>query len=376
MLAGAGTAVWAGGWPSIPDAIACFAFFVFFGHHRVLRWRPRSLIIAGGLAAALLAFGVVTLLDHLNLLPHRWTIWPYLLAPWPGHLAAATWSHLGPRRPLAFSNGGRWKPAAVRALRQTPACPYRLARDDDQGALRLALPRNPAADLCTVLETPLGALPLLPEGPEEGMGRTTRRTLELVLILATAPLAIPLTLILALLTRLLDGTPSFYGQIRMTMGGHLFTIHKLRSMVRDAEADGTPIWPEKDDPRITPLGRFLRRFWLDELPQLWDVLRGPLSLVGPRPERPYFVEEFSSRLPIYPLRHQVRAGITGLAQVSGFVGNTSIERRLHADLRYIKRWSPWLDLQILVATVYHAARRPPIHRGEVRSQPKPPSTST
>jgi len=127
--------------------------------------------------------------------------------------------------------------------------------------------------------------------------------------------------------------------------------------VVEAEADGRPVWPEEDDPRITPLGRFMRRFWIDELPQLWNVIRGDLSLVGPRPERPPFIKAFSERLPKYPLRHRVPAGMTGLAQVMGFTGNTSLARRLHCDLRYVRAWSPWFDLRILFLTIVRIFER-------------------
>ena len=110
----------------------------------------------------------------------------------------------------------------------------------------------------------------------------------------------------------------------MTRGGRVFRIWKLRTMVLDAEPGGVAVWPEEHDPRITRLGRVLRRLWIDELPQLWNVLRGDMSVVGPRPERPEFVEAFAEAMPKYQDRHAVPAGITGLAQVHGLTGNTSI----------------------------------------------------
>jgi len=189
------------------------------------------------------------------------------------------------------------------------------------------------------------------------MGLAVRRTLDLLLALLLAPFAACLLLPLVVWVLAASGWPPFYSQIRITRGGRPFRIYKIRSMVREAEPSGQPVWPAEKDPRITPTGRFLRRLWLDELPQLLDVLLGSMSLVGPRPERPAFVKEFSTKLPNYRLRHQTKAGITGLSQVLGFTGNTSLSRRLQLDLRYIVHWSPWLDLKILAATLVRMTRR-------------------
>jgi len=131
---------------------------------------------------------------------------------------------------------------------------------------------------------------------------------------------------------------------------------KFRTMRVDAERETGPVWARPDDPRRTRLGTFLRRFSLDELPQLWNVLRGEMSLVGPRPERPSFVEEFRRRVPGYMLRHKVKAGITGWAQINGWRGSTSIEKRIEYDLYYIERWSVGLDLKILLQTFWHGFR--------------------
>ena len=118
-----------------------------------------------------------------------------------------------------------------------------------------------------------------------------------------------------------------------------------------------PVWARDDDPRATPVGRWLRRFDLDELPQLWNVLRGDMSIVGPRPERPYFVEQFKHRIPQYMLRHKVKAGITGWAQVNGWRGNTSLEKRIEYDLYYIENWSVGLDLKIMWLTLVRGLQR-------------------
>ena len=137
----------------------------------------------------------------------------------------------------------------------------------------------------------------------------------------------------------------------MSLDGKSFWVWKLRSMYLGAEKETGPVWAEENDPRVTPIGRFLRRFSVDELPQLWNVLVGDMSLVGPRPERPFFVEQFKHRIPQYMLRHKVKAGLTGWAQVNGWRGNTSIEKRIEYDLYYIENWSVGLDLKIIWLTL-------------------------
>jgi len=112
------------------------------------------------------------------------------------------------------------------------------------------------------------------------------------------------------------------------------------------------VWASKDDDRCTPIGRFIRKVSLDELPQLFNVLRGEMSLVGPRPERPVFIEQFKKQIPDYMLRHKVKAGITGWAQINGWRGNTSLEKRIEFDLYYIERWSLWFDIKILFLTIF------------------------
>ena len=130
-----------------------------------------------------------------------------------------------------------------------------------------------------------------------------------------------------------------------------FMVLKFRSMHQNAEEDSGPVWTREDDPRRTTVGAVLRRFSLDELPQLVNVLWGEMSLVGPRPERPFFVEQFKERVPQYMLRHKVKSGMTGWAQVNGWRGNTSIEKRIEYDLYYIENWSVGLDFKILWLTV-------------------------
>ena len=137
----------------------------------------------------------------------------------------------------------------------------------------------------------------------------------------------------------------------MGLDGQRFRMHKFRTMRFDAEAETGPVWAPPDDPRRTPIGPFLRRFSLDEMPQFINVLRGEMSVVGPRPERPVFVERFRQTVPGYMLRHKVKSGVTGWAQVHGLRGNTSLEKRIEYDLEYIERWSLWLDLKIIGLTV-------------------------
>ncbi|HYT87231.1 MAG TPA: exopolysaccharide biosynthesis polyprenyl glycosylphosphotransferase, partial [Gemmataceae bacterium] len=161
----------------------------------------------------------------------------------------------------------------------------------------------------------------------------------------------PLLLVIALLVKLTSPGPVFYRQERCGLNGRRFFMLKFRSMRADAEQAGAG-WTQKDDPRRTAVGAFLRRTSLDELPQLLNVLVGDMSLVGPRPERPVFIQQFSKTIPNYMARHRVKAGITGWAQVHGWRGDTSLRKRLQYDLYYITHWTPWLDLRILWMTVW------------------------
>jgi lipopolysaccharide/colanic/teichoic acid biosynthesis glycosyltransferase len=138
----------------------------------------------------------------------------------------------------------------------------------------------------------------------------------------------------------------------MGLDGQTFRMYKFRSMRVDAESKTGAVWSTRGDDRCTPLGRLLRKTSLDELPQLWNVLVGQMSLVGPRPERPVFVEEFRQRIPDYMFRHKVKAGITGWAQVNGWRGNTSLVERTECDLYYIRNWSLELDIKILTMTLW------------------------
>jgi exopolysaccharide biosynthesis polyprenyl glycosylphosphotransferase len=162
--------------------------------------------------------------------------------------------------------------------------------------------------------------------------------------------------IIGWLIRREDGGPTFFSQIRTGLDGRSFRLYKFRTMRVDAESDGRAHWTRNNDPRVTQIGGFLRRFYLDEFPQLVNVIKGDMSLVGPRPEQPEFVERFRNRYPEYMARHRVRSGVTGWAQVNGLRGDTSIRQRVAHDLYYVENWSLALDLKILWMTVRTALR--------------------
>jgi Undecaprenyl-phosphate glucose phosphotransferase len=188
--------------------------------------------------------------------------------------------------------------------------------------------------------------------PLQGFNAWLKRVIDIVLSAsALLVMGIPLAIIAALVKWTSSGQV-FYMQERMGLDGKAFTVYKFRSMYEGAEERTGPIWAREDDPRATPVGRWLRRLDLDELPQFWNVLKGDMSIVGPRPERPFFVEQFKHRIPQYMLRHKVKAGITGWAQVNGWRGNTSLEKRIEYDLYYIENWSVTLDLKIMWLTVF------------------------
>lgn len=188
--------------------------------------------------------------------------------------------------------------------------------------------------------------------PLQGFNTWLKRSIDIALSAAAlVVLAVPFAVI-ALLVKWTSPGPVFYRQERMGLDGKAFTVYKFRSMYQGAEETTGPVWAHDNDPRATPIGRWLRRLDLDELPQFWNVLRGDMSIVGPRPERPFFVQQFKHRIPQYMLRHKVKAGITGWAQVNGWRGNTSLEKRIEYDLYYIENWSVTLDLKIMWLTLF------------------------
>jgi len=187
--------------------------------------------------------------------------------------------------------------------------------------------------------------------PLQGLNSVVKRLLDIAISgSALLVLALPLGII-SLLVRLSSKGPALFRQERMSLDGRSFTIVKFRSMMDNAERESGPVWTRENDSRVTPLGRFLRKSNIDELPQLWNVLRGDMSIVGPRPERPHFVEQFKHRIPQYMLRHKVKAGLTGWAQVNGWRGDTALDKRIEYDLYYIEHWSVRLDMKIIWLTI-------------------------
>jgi undecaprenyl-phosphate glucose phosphotransferase len=184
-------------------------------------------------------------------------------------------------------------------------------------------------------------------------GRLAKRGLDILGAAIGLAILSPLFAVVALAILLTTGRPIFYLQERVGQGGRLFRIIKFRSMRPDAESQTGPIWATFHDTRCTRIGDWLRHTNIDELPQLFNVLTGDMSLVGPRPERPIFVERFRQNVPDYDLRHAVPCGMTGWAQVHGYRGRTSLRKRIQYDLDYIQRWSFGLDVRILFMTIQH-----------------------
>lgn len=203
--------------------------------------------------------------------------------------------------------------------------------------------------------TNLDGLPVigLRESPHFGLNIVVKRGMDILMSSIALVILAPVMLVLAALVKLTSPGPVFYRQERCGLNGRVFQMLKFRSMCVDAETDTGAVWASKNDARRTPLGSFLRKTSLDELPQLINVLLGDMSLVGPRPERPVFIQQFSKTIPNYNARHRVKAGITGWAQVHGWRGNTSLRKRVQFDLYYITHWTPWLDLRILWMTIWH-----------------------
>lgn len=237
---------------------------------------------------------------------------------------------------------------------------------DEKLVASMLLGRRRGARISTVasfMETHFGQLPLDdPEtlrtlatrsSPRSLFSRAVKRLLDLSLSAVLLILMLPLLVLVALVVHLQDGGPSLFRQRRVGLNGREFTLLKFRSMRMDAEADGVARWAARGDSRVTRFGRILRLYRLDELPQLLNVLRGDMSLVGPRPERPEIAREIASRIPLFELRHLVPPGLTGWAQVN-FSYGASVEdavEKTRYDLYYIKNGSIWLDLLILLHTV-------------------------
>ncbi len=206
--------------------------------------------------------------------------------------------------------------------------------------------------------TEIAGIPLISvrEVALSGADRIVKRTFDLAAAAVGLLLLAPALLAIAALIRLTSPGPVLYRQLRVGRDGREFQMLKFRSMRVDAERGSGPVWTVQDDPRVTGVGRLLRRCSLDELPQLWNVLRGDMSVVGPRPERKVFVDRFRHEMPRYFERHRVRSGLTGWAQVHGLRGNTSIAERTLYDLHYVENWSLALDVKIVLMTLHHVLK--------------------
>ncbi len=205
----------------------------------------------------------------------------------------------------------------------------------------------------------LDGLPIISinDMPLRGFNSLLKRGVDIGVSLAVLLAGAIPGLLIALIIKRSSPGPVFYTQERMGLDGKSFTVYKFRSMPIDAEEVTGPVWARDDDPRATAVGRWLRKTDVDELPQFWNVLKGDMSIVGPRPERPFFVEQFKHQIPQYMLRHKVKAGITGWAQVNGWRGNTSLEKRIEFDLYYIENWSLSLDMKIMWLTLMRGIHR-------------------
>jgi Undecaprenyl-phosphate glucose phosphotransferase len=191
----------------------------------------------------------------------------------------------------------------------------------------------------------------LRESPYHGLNVVVKRTMDLILASIAIAITAPIMGLIALIIKLTSPGQVMYRQERCSLNGKPFSMLKFRTMAEHAEKHTGPVMTTKNDPRRTRLGSFLRKTNLDELPQLFNVFRGDMSLVGPRPERPVFVNKFKKTIPNYMARHAVKCGMTGWAQVNGWRGNSSLRRRIQYDLYYITHWNPWFDLRIMLMTV-------------------------
>ena len=229
--------------------------------------------------------------------------------------------------------------------------------DDEMASVKL-VPDLPSVMTLRASVESLDGLPIigLRESPMVGWAVAKKRAFDLAVCAVIGLPALFLGLLVAAGVWVSGGRPVLYTQNRTGLDGRVFRIFKFRSMQRDAERNSGPVWTGRRDPRRTRIGAWLRRSNLDELPQLWNVVRGDMSVVGPRPERPVFIEEFRREIPGYMLRHKTKAGLTGWAQVHGWRGDTSLHERVEHDLYYIQNWSIGLDIRIILMTLYRSSR--------------------
>ena len=199
-----------------------------------------------------------------------------------------------------------------------------------------------------------GGLPIitLQGSPLYGWNVFLKRCFDVFGSLIALGITFPLMVLISVLIKMTSFGPVLYRQRRVGLDGSSFEIIKFRTMKLNAELETGPIWAHSEDSRRTRIGKILRRTSFDELPQFWNVLKGEMSIVGPRPERPEFIVDFRQKFPQYNLRHKMKAGITGWAQINGLRGNTSWEKRLEYDMYYIEHWSLWLDIKIMILTFW------------------------
>lgn len=179
-----------------------------------------------------------------------------------------------------------------------------------------------------------------------------KRAMDIAGAIVAIIVSSPVMLVLCMLIKLTSPGPLIYKQERVGLHNQTFRMYKFRSMEIQKESEEKKAWTVKNDPRVTGIGKFMRHTSLDELPQLFNILKGEMSLVGPRPERPFFVEKFREEIPRYMVKHQVRPGLTGWAQVNGYRGDTSIRKRIECDLYYIENWSVGFDIKIMFLTIF------------------------
>lgn len=182
------------------------------------------------------------------------------------------------------------------------------------------------------------------------LNKFVKRAVDIFGAIVAIILFSPVMLVVSVLIKLTAPGPLIFKQERIGLQNKPFYMYKFRSMIVQKESEEKKGWTTKDDPRVTPIGKFIRKTSIDELPQLFNVLKGDMSLVGPRPERPLFVEKFKEEIPRYMIKHQVRPGLTGWAQVNGYRGDTSIRKRIECDLYYIENWTLGLDFKIILLT--------------------------
>ena len=199
----------------------------------------------------------------------------------------------------------------------------------------------------------IGNLPLINirRIPLDNMGNAfLKRSMDIIGSIILILLTCPIMIITAIIIKVTSKGPIIFKQKRVGLNKEIFTMYKFRSMkVNNQETTG---WSTNNDPRKTKFGSFIRKFSIDELPQFFNVLKGDMSLVGPRPELPHFVDEFKDEIPLYMVKHQVKPGITGLAQINGYRGDTSIKKRIEFDIQYIENWSILLDIHIILKTAF------------------------